>query len=520
MKKLILSVFLTVVFINLLSASETIMSKKYDFRGGKVLLEVVPSLSGSDIILKIRARNNLSYRTPGENLFPKMFINGEDYSVTWINYTKNDVKLNLYDSFEKVGRSVISGGFKFISGETLILYNGEKPRMILFRGIKDRGNEDIFIHDINSGKTVRISDTPGNENTINVDNIRVDGRNTIEIKTQTLKYRFMYKINPADLSYELIKKEEIIRKKLDKKLSFSDTELNTIIGFGDSITWGKMRMDNLVDSYHPELTYWAKTSEHFNENYGTTYTVNLGVNRDSSLMGVQRMDENLLYVKGYFFLVLFGTNDVTNGLFSAISTSDNIKWILENARDNYGMFPVVSTVPPQRLYLEGVQFYKDQTEELNELIKLMAIENGFPYIDTYTAFFENPEGWEAMLEDEKGNHPSPKGHMVMANMVIPILLKLNPKKPENISFSANSVGNSFNVRCSKNYEFDFSHYLVTFGFSPTNLDREYKASSNQFNIYFYPFNLTYKRKVYFKFCSVDKDGNKSDFTEINSILIN
>ena len=276
-------------------------------------------------------------------------------------------------------------------------------------------------------------------------------------------------------------------------------------------------MYEFIDSYHPELTYLAKTSDHFNENYGETSIINLGVNRDSSLDGVERMDAELLFDKGYYFLVLFGTNDVSLGTFSSTSTTKNLQWILENARDNYAMFPVISTVPPQKLYLAGIQFYKDETEKLNEKIILMATSLNFDYIDTYYAFFNQDEDWEAMLEDIKGNHPSPAGHQVMADMIIPIILSLTPEIPSEVGFSANTGGNSINVSCTQNSEFDFSHYNVKFGFSPTQLNREMTYSSSNFTIYFYPFSLNLKRVVYFKMQSVDIDGNSSEFTDIYSI---
>jgi len=449
-----------------------------------------------------------------------MFINRDDYSVTWINYRKNDVKLNFYDSFTKNGRNVVSGQFEFVSSDTCVVYDMGKPAFIIFRAIRGEDNEDIFIHDINSSRTKRITSTPGNENSIIIENDELNGSRSFVLQTKTLEHDFTYLIRTDDLSSILIDKREIKRVRRVDNTAFTQEELNTIIGIGDSITWGKMRMYDLVDSYNPQLTYWAKTSEHFNNNYGQTYTVNLGINRDTSLKGVERMDENLLYEKGYFFLVLFGTNDVVSGAFSSTATTKNIQWKLENGRNNYGMFPIVSTVPPQKLYLEGVQFYKDNTEKLNENIKLMAKAANFPCIDSYEAFFAQSEGWEAMLEDIKGNHPSPAGHQVMADMVIPIILRLTPEVPSNVNFSANTGENSFHVSCTLNNEFDFSHYRVKFGFSPLLLNREMNSPSPYFTIPFFPFNLNLRRTVYFKIQSVDKDGNTSDFTETYSVYLN
>ena len=520
MRNVILSIILLTLFSSGLLANDKIFTKEYELKGKIALLEVEAGPSGSDVFLNSGTRKNISYSTPGENLFPKMFVKRDEYSVTWINYSKNDVKLNFYDSSSDHGRTMVSGRFEFISSDTTVLYDMGKPKFIVFRAIKGEDNEDIFIHDINTGRTRRITSTSGNENRIIISNNELNGRNSFTLTTQTLENEYTYTIDTDTLTSHLEDKKEILRGQKANQAAFTNDELNTIVGIGDSVTWGKMRMFEFIDSYHPELTYLAKTSDYFNENYGDTSTINLGVNRDSSLDGVERMDEELLYGKGYFFLVLFGTNDVTSGTFSSTSTSKNIQWILENARNNYGMFPVVSTVPPQKLYLAGVQFYKEQTEKLNGKIILMASAQNFSYIDSYDAFFDQDEDWETMLEDVKGNHPSPSGHQVMADMVIPILLSLIPEVPSNVNFSANTSGNSFNVSCTQNNEFDFSHYNVKFGFTPTQLDREMTYTSNNFTIYFYPFNLNLKRMVYFKMQSVDKDGNSSEFTDIYSIFLN
>ncbi len=520
MRNIILSIFLLAFFSSVVSGGEKIFTKDYELKGKRINLEVHSCSTGSDVILNTGEKRNLSYFTPGENLFPKMFVSKNDYSVTWINYKKNDVKLNFYDSFSENGRVIVDENFDFVSSDTLVMYNNGKPRFVLFRAIKGRYNEDFFIHDLETGRTERIAETEGNENAINVENNELNGRDSFLVRTSTLDYNYTYNINTYDLKAVQKSRQPVFRVIRKERTDFTSAELNTLIGFGDSITWGKMRMFDLIDSYHPELTYWAKSSEYFNENYGQTYTVNLGVNRDSSLLGLQRMDEDLLYESGYFFLVLFGTNDVGAGTFSSTSTSQNILRILENGRNNYGMFPIVSTVPPQKLYLDGIQFFKDQTEQLNEKIKALAIANNFPYIDTYEAFFEQPEGWEFMLEDIKGNHPSPSGHQVMADLLTPIILDLKPEMPLNVNFSSGTGGNSFDVSCTQNVEFDFSHYNVKFGFSPSELNRETTFSSNSFTIYFYPFNLRLNKTVYFKIQSVDKDGNTSDFTEIYSVFVN
>jgi len=519
MKNIILSIIFLIVFSVSMTANEKVSTKKYLLNGKVAHLMVETGPFGSDIFLNKKYKKNLSYNTPGENLFPKMFVRDGNYSVTWINYKEECVKLNLFDSLSDSGRELVCRGFEFISSQTEIVYDRGRPRFLFFRGINGLDNEDIFIHDMDRNLTKRITNTSGDENRIIIENNDVSDKYSVSMRTQTLNHKYKYSVNLDELTASLKEKTEIKRGPLTKS-TFIETELNTIVGFGDSITWGKMRMNNLSDSYNPSLTYWAKASEYFNSEYGQTYTINLGVNRDSSLMGVERMDRDLLNGKGYFFLVLFGTNDVGKGSFSSTSTTNNLKWILENARDNYRMYPIISTVPPQKRFRAGVEYFKKQTEELNVKIKSMASENDFSFIDTYKAFFDNPNGWEAMLEDIKGNHPSPSGHQVMADLIIPIILSLPPEKLSDIVISVNNGRNSFNISCSRNREFDFQGYKIKFGFSSSLMNREVIYPSNHFSVYLYPFDLSLNRKIFFKIKSVDKSGNSSNYSETYSILLN
>ena len=122
-------------------AGERIFAKEYKLKGKAAWLEVEAGKAGSDVFLNAGTRKNLSYYTPGENLFPKMFVKKENYSVTWINYRKNDVKLNFYDSFSDKGRALVSGNFEFVSSDTSIVFDRGRPRMIVFRAVKGRDNE-------------------------------------------------------------------------------------------------------------------------------------------------------------------------------------------------------------------------------------------------------------------------------------------------------------------------------------------------------------------------------------------
>ena len=89
MRNIIISIFLLAVFVSGLHGGEKIFSEEYKLRGRSANLEVESGPYGTDVFLNIGARKNLSYFTPGENLFPKMFVKDDGYSVTWISYKKN-----------------------------------------------------------------------------------------------------------------------------------------------------------------------------------------------------------------------------------------------------------------------------------------------------------------------------------------------------------------------------------------------------------------------------------------------
>ena len=144
----------------------------------------------------------------------------------------------------------------------------------------------------------------------------------------------------------------------------------------------------------------------------------------------------------------------------------------------------------------------------------MAIEEGFSFIDSYSAFMNYKDGWEALLEDIKGNHPNPTGHQIMADLFVPEILSAKPSIPEVIDI--NSGINSIEVNCTENYEFDFDSYEVIFGYSPDNLEFNVKFPTNKFSILKFPVGFSIRDTLYFQLRAVDKDGNGSDFTQIYS----
>jgi hypothetical protein len=123
-----------------------------------------------------------------------------------------------------------------------------------------------------------------------------------------------------------------------------------------------------------------------------------------------------------------------------------------------------------------------------------------------------------MLEDIIGQHkvaahPSPAGHQVIADLFLPKILELPPQTPSNILFSAvNPI--RLNVVWTENYEFDFSHYVIEFGFNSENLNRRVETIDSFFSFIRLPFHSFSHSRVYFRIRAADKDGYSSDFSEV------
>jgi lysophospholipase L1-like esterase len=494
------------LFVVCVSAYPSDSDLNFRLRDRTHSVRVQKSLWGTDIILDGKPVQNLSYDFPGENLFPKVEVMGNRFFITWIHYQKKNVQLCLYNSFKNETRLLTLSDFNFIGHTEIVFDINLQPKAVIFLA-NNSDNDDLFLYDLSSQKITNMTNTPASEKIFTV----TDNNGTLSIKTETLDHRYSYLLDKKNLRPNLVEKLEIERIIPELPKAWDQTSINSIMGYGDSITAGKMRMNDLDGSSHPELAYLAKIEETFDADYGETYTINLGVGGASSYDAVQYMHGYFLNNRAYYCCVLFGTNDVGQGSFSADSSAESLEKVVLTARKTYGMYPIISTVPPQKLYLDGVQFYKDQTIALNQKIIAMAKKNNIAYVDSYQAFFDHSDGWEACLEDIKGNHPSPTGHEVMADLFKPVILSVPPGAPSNISMVSQSK-NAVSLQWSENFEFDFSHCLIRFGFSADQLDRVTQATTNGFIFIDIPFNASFRKQVYFKIQAVDRDGNASAFT--------
>jgi len=474
-------------------------------------IEIIKLDDGTDILLHGAEEKNLSQEFRGENLFPKIEVRDNRFVISWNRFNRKNIDLCYYDSWEKKSKIIPTSGFNFISRPEMI-FQGDILSAFVFKG-NNSDNDDLFLCHLKTGLIRNLTRTPENEKTFSIN----QENQVIYIDTRTLYHRYRYQADLENDQCYILEREPIIRDPKQIPWDWNSVTLNTIIAFGDSITCGEMRMDDLEGELHPELAYLAKVQELL-ELYGETYIINLGKTATNTFHAVERMDEVFSISPAYFCLILYGTNDIGWNQFSAASSAENLEWICLNARSTYGMYPIISTVPPAKLWEPGVQVFKENNEALNARIIELANRNNIPYIDTYRAFFQHEEGWEACLEDIKGNHPSPLGHEIMAGLFAPKILELPPAQPKNIREIENN-DNYIMVQWSENVEFDFDYCQIEFGFQANDLNRITRSTTNDFrflNLPSNPLNL----KIYFRIQAVDQDGNASVFSPAFSIEFN
>jgi lysophospholipase L1-like esterase len=492
----------------------------FRFKGKAYRVTVRPSAipqGGTDVLLTTDGENPLVLNAslPGENLFPLVTIApaGDRFLVSWFQYQRDNVQLCLYDSASGLNRLLPLQGFKSASPLDVIFYDG-LPYLLIFKG-NNSDNADIFYYHLENGRVQNITASPDSEQEWSIH----DEENRVFIETATLYHHYRHRIKKRNLKIKRTKMVEIEKDIPKPAAGWDFLDRNEVAGFGDSITWGTIRMniDDSEDYYHPEWAYLAQLEAIIARDYNPITTINLGVPGDYTLSGVARLDNGVFTdVKAFYCLIMFGTNDVGRKAFDVDGSIKNLDYIVRHTREIYRLFVIISTIPPQKHHTPGVQYYVDNTEALNAHIIELATRHGIPYIDTYSAFLNSEHYWEDLLETYRGNHPSPLGHEVIARLLEDKIVEQAPEIPGDIEITSQNAS-AARIQWKENHEFDFSHFLVRFGHSPDNLYKSMITSNPRFTFVRSPMEGQLRRTMYFRIQAVDMDGNGSDFSPIQTI---
>lgn len=321
-----------------------------------------------------------------------------------------------------------------------------------------------------------------------------------------------YLINPLFSEEELSKKEDKYnRYKGQEVINIKSIALDykKFVGFGDSITYG------YVDKIpHPELGYIPRLQILVNTQlFNDGIVISEGIPGEKTYEAIERFEQVIITDKGKYLLFHEGTNDSIHPKDIPVSsTIFNISYMMDKALE-YDIQPILSTIIPR-----NTDDYRTQRErgiEISEGIRAIALEKDIPLIDFWYIFDNYPEsdgGYDSLMSDYV--HPSEKGYQLMAEQWLESLEDIiKPKMPENITIS-NISPFRINIQWSENYEKNFSHYIIEFGYSTNNLDRTASTNTNSYSFINFFFNSPLHSTLYFRIQAVDSHEHKSDFTSI------
>lgn len=477
--------------------------------------------------------HNLSRDLEGDNLYPGIEVHDDHFYISWINYHGENERLLFYDSSRECSLVLLDGDLKLIAKDRKIIFNDSFPTALIFKA-NQTGNYDLFGYSFITGEIKNITNTRANEKKFRVI-INDEKKDRIIIESETLYHKYRYLFDADTLTAKRLEKVDLLGIIPAGPGEIPPEALNRYITYGDSITWGKMRMNNLPydpakEYHHPELAYPQKIKEKLDEDYGAGAVnyYNLSNPGENTFDGVARLDELASY-RAKYFLLMFGTNDAYRKDFYLDDSLENMAFMIEAAL-NYKMDVIVSTIPPRN----DSDWYdnpwvKPNIQAFNSGLIALTGQKNIRYIDTYTAFmnYQPPDGWKKLLEDRDatdiykpgrgGQHPSPLGHQVITDLFIPKILASPPLYPQNIAVSR-LLGRRIQIAWQPNTDFDISHYYITFGYFPTALNHFYTTSNIAVIFIRPPFPNHLQVRLYFYLQAVDSSGNKSDPTTIYTAI--
>jgi len=503
------ALFALVLALPLKAQTETGEPVTFGIKGKTYRVSSMAVPSGRAVILQDREGEKiLSPPGRGENLFPVVQARMDHFFILWTRYLGPETGLGIYDSRSGGGRIVPLPGLTFMSSPSLV-YAGPEPRGVVFRG-NASGNDDLFFLDLWTGRLINLTRTPVSEKRFTI--ARVPGG--ILISTATLRERVRYHFDLSTLEVSVRQRETRTRGIGPRRLGGGDGDPavleNTFCAFGDSITWGKMRMDGLDGEHHPELAYPEKMILRLEAVYGPAYAINLGIPGETTYDGALRIDADLESNPGLYFILMMGTNDCGSGEFSIDSVMENIAYILDAATRGRRRI-IVSTIPPRKDLLGSSEFVLSNIASLNERIEETAAARGLAFIDTHKAFMEYdpPEGWKFLLEDIVGNHPGPGGHLLIADLFARRLADFPPGIPSGIQRripAASALQRAIGWRFCR--ESDFSFFRIEYGPTAAALTSVVTTSQP-----FFVFDkVPPEKEIFFRIQAVDRDDNSSAFS--------
>jgi len=440
----------------------------------------------------------------GINHHPRAAPLGDFFLIAFHNFREGRARLYLYDSRDQSTRALVDiPGFKFIS-PPVFFPAGQPPKGIVFLGNRS-DNDDLFYLDLRRNTLCSLTDTPVSEK-----KFWILSDFPLRIRTRTLYRETVIEFDPRSLSVTsrrhrpLVPGRESDRGSLPIREPEENDYYRTFIAFGDSITAGKMKTETLPNGYYPELAYPCQTERILSRDYTGIGHLALGVPGEDTYEATFRIHQVLGEHPGKYFFYLEGTNDVWIHTFSVDSSLENIEYNVDAALAD-GRAVIMASVPPRKLPLIAME----NIRELNRGIRRMAAEKGLPCVEIFNTFMGFPEGWESLMEDtDKKNHPNPRGHEIIADLLAAGILDVPPQAPV-VQSLVPLPYYRYEVRWSECPDFDHDHYLVEYGHSPGSYLYQVPVFDTRTILTLIPYdNLV--RDIYFRLRAIDDTGRWSE----------
>lgn len=145
---------------------------------------------------------------------------------------------------------------------------------------------------------------------------------------------------------------------------------------------------------------------------------NRGISGQVTAQMLLRFQEDVADLHPNVLVIKAGINDIAEnaGPYNQQKTVNNIKSIIQLAKDNKIKIVLCSVLPANRFVWRQALSPADKVIELNEALKVLAKAEGVYYLDLYTAVVDDQKGMKAMYAND-GVHPTVEGYKVLEPLV-------------------------------------------------------------------------------------------------------
>lgn len=202
--------------------------------------------------------------------------------------------------------------------------------------------------------------------------------------------------------------------------------------FGDSITFGLGHDHKGVDITQRWTTLVDEALKHYEAEGIFIYSLNLGVNGDTTRNGLERLPEVYAF-RPDLVTLQFGMNDCNCWLsdgghprVNPVSFRFNLKELIDKLYASHVKKIILSTnhlIPLEKRMLNG-RSYNENNRAYNEIIRDVARETGVTLCDMEVLLDETSRNRDLLLEENgKWVHLSPLGNRFYFERILPFIEK-------------------------------------------------------------------------------------------------